>query len=77
MFRTLKQSIGLAFCSARAIEKQHRHVSAAFLGFAFVQHPKFLKQFDCSEDAIRALQITKMGNITNSFVRFCREFGDE
>lgn len=74
MFRTMKQSLGLMLCQARGLEKQERHVLGVFVGFAYLQHEKYLHNFTCPEDAVRHLQTLNLRDASTQFIRFCRDF---
>ena len=60
MFRTMKQSLGLANCQSRSIEKQAVHVYSIFFGYGFLQNEKNINFFGKTEDAKRFLQGLKL-----------------
>jgi len=69
IFRTLKQSIGLQECSARAIEKQAMHIYASFIAYAILQHQKNRNKFKNPEQAFSYFSKLKLKTsrvLTNS-----------
>jgi len=74
MFRTMKQSLGLAQCHSRKIERQELHIYAVFLSFAFLQNEKKVGRFKNPEQAQRHLEALKLEKAALRIDRFSRNF---
>jgi len=74
MFRTMKQSLGLAQCCSRKIERQESHIYAVFLSFSFLQNEKKVGRFKNPEQAQRHLEMLKLEDVTMRMDRFSWNF---
>jgi hypothetical protein len=66
-FRTAKQTLGIASCMARTLDRQKLHILGTFASYAILELIKIQKKLTCPEEASRYLQQLKtkkfrMGN---------------
>jgi hypothetical protein len=74
MFRTMKQSLGLANCQSRNIDKQSVHIYSIFFGYGFLQNEMFVNFFHTPEDAKRYLQELKLDDAISRIDSFSGNF---
>ncbi len=56
MFRTIKQSLGVAQCQVLSGQKQRSHIFATFMAYVFLEQQKIANQKQCPEDIIHLLR---------------------
>ena len=59
MFRTTKQSLGLADCQSTNIEKQRLHIFSVFLSYALLEEQKLYYKKKSVEEVLRSIRIQK------------------
>ena len=74
MFRTLKQSLGLAQCQSRNLEYQRAHIYSSFFSYGFIQHEKQANSFKNPEVAIKHLSELKLNTAIKRIDSFSRNF---
>ena len=74
MFRTMKQSMGLARCQSRKIEIQSSHLEAIFFGYCFLQEIKQREDLEKTQDAIRYVSELKFNHAMLRINSFNRNF---
>ena len=73
-FRTAKQKLGLAHCSARSLSKQKLHVYAVFAAYAYLETEKFKTSKSNPESVVSYLQDVKLEHATYRITSFIRNF---
>lgn len=68
MFRTMKQSLGLAHCQSRKIDKQKLHIYFVFNSYGFLEMQKIARSLKNPEEVIRALEKLK-SNVSQSLIQ--------
>lgn len=76
VFRTGKQSIGIAECFSTQLETQEKHVAAALLAYAIAQLEMKRLRVDTPEDAIKAIKLKNCEKLIQQFSRSDQIFGD-
>lgn len=64
----MKQSLGLAHCQSRKIDKQKLHIYFVFHSYSFLEIQKVTKSLKNPEEVIRALEKPK-SNVSRSLIQ--------
>jgi hypothetical protein len=76
VFRTGKQSIGIAECFSTELETQEKHIAAALLAYSIAQLEMKNRGLETPEEAIRAIKRKNVKKLIHRFMRSDQIFGD-